>query len=159
MVVKTLKVRKIRDGVVIDHIPNGIGERIMRLLKVDTTKYTTILATRLESKKIGVKDILKVEGFVPNERQLDVIFLLSPNATVNFIKDWEVVKKIRARLPKRVVGILSCPNRMCITNDEREKKHTTSVFELVKDKGSVLMKCKYCDYLLRFDDIPKYVVV
>jgi len=156
---RTLKVRKIKHGIVIDHISNGIGEKIMKLLKIDTTKYTTILATRLESKKLGVKDILKIEGFTPNEKQLNVIFLLSPKATINFIENWNVVKKIKARPPKRIVGLLSCPNAKCITNDEREKKHLTSTFELVEGNRSKFLRCRYCGYLLDFNEVPKYVVV
>ncbi len=151
---KELLVRKIRQGIVIDHIPAGKGKILLRILGIDKLPHTWVLLSNVESKKIGKKDIIKVENFFPTVEHMQIIFLVAPEATLNYIEDYKVIKKVRSGPPEKIVNILKCPNPFCITNDEREKKFISSIF-LRKDDGYV---CKYCEYKIRRDEIEKSLI-
>jgi len=147
---KKFLVRKIKEGIVIDHLPVGLGFPILKILDLVPAKYTVVLAHNVESKKLGRKDILKVQNVWLEENKLKIIALLAPKATVNYIKNWKVERKIRMKIPKKIEGIIKCPNALCITNDEIEKKFIKTKFEVLK---SNLIRCKYCGYLMSREEI------
>ncbi|MEM3699106.1 MAG: aspartate carbamoyltransferase regulatory subunit, partial [Archaeoglobaceae archaeon] len=114
---KELVISKIKEGTVIDHINAGRALLVLKILGIDeNTKETVSLALNVPSKKIGKKDIVKVEGLFISEEKLNKIALIAPNATINLIKDYEIEKKFKVKLPEVVKGILKCPNKMCISN-------------------------------------------
>ena len=58
-----LKVRKIKDGTVIDHIKRGVGKKVLDALGIDTDfPETVILLMNVSSKRVGRKDIVKIEN-------------------------------------------------------------------------------------------------
>lgn len=139
---KELVISKIREGTVIDHIPAGKAILVLKILGIDErTKETVSMALNVPSKKMGKKDIVKVEGLFIKEEELNKIALIAPNATINLIRDYEIEKKFKVKLPEIVKGILRCPNRMCISNS---KEPIASIFYVRAHGNDVFAKCHYC---------------
>jgi aspartate carbamoyltransferase regulatory subunit len=135
-----LKVDTIEMGTVIDHIVAGRGYRVMQLLGVSEDYPNRVaLVTNVPSKKMGKKDIVKIEGKTVDEKTVNLIALLSPGASVNLIKEEKVEKKYLVELPKELKGAGTCPNPNCITNSEyceRRFKQEESRY-----------RCNYCERL------------
>ncbi|MFH1788660.1 MAG: aspartate carbamoyltransferase regulatory subunit [Candidatus Altiarchaeota archaeon] len=140
---ETLRVRRIKNGVVVDHIPQGKAPDVLDILGIDESFTDTItIAMNVPSSIYGKKDIVKVENRKIKESELSQIALIAPMATVNVIKDYKVVKKEVVKLPKLIVGSLKCPNPNCVTNKEREP--VQSVF-IVREKEPLVLSCKFCE--------------
>ncbi|MEM2261807.1 MAG: aspartate carbamoyltransferase regulatory subunit, partial [Ignisphaera sp.] len=59
----TLVVSKIKNGTVIDHIPAGRALDILSVLGINGKEgYRMAILMNVESKKLGKKDIIKIEG-------------------------------------------------------------------------------------------------
>ena len=95
---------------------------------------------------MGKKDLIKIETDM--EIDMNVLGLIDPNVTINFVKNGEMYKKIKLTLPKVVEGIMKCKNPRCITQHEdiREVK-----FYLV-NKEKKQYRCEYCDAFTTFMD-------
>ncbi len=115
---KELKVNKIENGTVIDHLPAGKGLKILRILGIEP-KSTFIIAVNVDSSKGGRKDMLKIEDKLLTKSDTDKISLVAPNATINMIKGGKVSDKRKVSPPKELRCILTCPNMVCVTNQER----------------------------------------
>ncbi len=151
---KQLVISKIKEGTVIDHIDAGKALLVLKILGInENTRENVSMAMNVPSKKMGKKDIVKVEGKFISEEELNKIALISPNATINLIKDYEIQKKFKVKLPKVVEGILTCPNRMCISNTSREP--IKSRFYISVDEEGVAAKCHYCGRKIR--DLAAYI--
>lgn len=117
----TLTVSKIMNGTVIDHIPAGRALEVLRLLGITgKEKLRVAVLMNVESRKLGRKDIIKIEGKFLEAKELNLIALIAPNATINIIENYEVKKKFKVELPEIVEDLLKCPNTTCISNKERE---------------------------------------
>lgn len=140
-----LKVSKIKNGTVIDHIRAGMASTVLRILGIgEGFPDSVIVAMNVRSEKLGSKDIVKVENQIIKEEELKKISIVSPQATVNIIKDYVMVEKRRVELPKELVGIVKCPNRNCITNSpERVPSHF-----IVESKDPLELRCHYCEELV-----------
>ncbi|MBQ1421662.1 MAG: aspartate carbamoyltransferase regulatory subunit [Firmicutes bacterium] len=134
-----INVSKIKEGIVIDHIKAGQGYKIFQQLGLDKINDVVVLMRNVPSEKMGVKDLIKIE--TPLEINFDILGLIDPDVSVNYIKDGKLFKKVKLTLPKSVVGILKCPNPRCITNTE---KIANVRFDLV-DKKNKLYACEYCE--------------
>jgi len=146
-----LVVRKIRHGTVIDHIPVGRALQVLRILGVSLTgRHRIAVLINVESRKIGRKDIVKIEGLEPRLEDLDKIALVAPTATINIVRDYKVVVKRKVEPPRELVGILRCANPTCITRQEREP--VTPRFVRVSLEPLVY-RCVYCGSLLTEKDI------
>ena len=90
----TLRVSKIKNGTVIDHITNGHALDVVKILGITgRTGGIVTVAMNVPSKKLEVKDIVKVEGRELNSKEVDKIALLAPHASINIIRDYVVVEK------------------------------------------------------------------
>ncbi len=138
-----LNVDTIKNGLVIDHICAGFGPRIFRWLGLEKVKYTAALVMNVASKKMGRKDIIKIDNIINID--YSVLGFIDPNITVNVIKDEKKVKKINMELPNKVVGVIKCKNPRCITATE---SYATQSFTLV-DRTKALYSCDYCDTLYK----------
>jgi aspartate carbamoyltransferase regulatory subunit len=139
---KTLKVQKIKDGTVIDHIDAGLAWAVVNILSLDDYHETIMVLSNLNSKTLGKKDIIKVESKNLSKKELDLVSLLSPHASVNFISDFEVSEKYEIKVPKEVVGALKCTNPACVTNSQP----VTTKFSVEGDEP-LSLRCKYCERL------------
>lgn len=134
-----MMVKHIENGTVIDHIAAGKGLDVLHILG-GLNGATTVVAANVSSSSIGMKDILKLENTYVDKSHMDLISIISPNATINVIKNSEVVEKYRVGLPEVVEGVLKCLNPQCITNQEREPLSTR--FSVSTDP--VRLTCLYC---------------
>jgi len=145
-----LKVRKIKDGTVIDHIKAGKGKKVLDILGVENGfSQTTALLMNVPSKRIGKKDMVKIENKALEKEEVDKIALIAPHATWNVIKDFKVSKKSRIELPDALEGILKCPNPKCVTNMNEPVK---SKFKVEK-KEPVKLRCVYCERVFGLEDV------
>jgi len=153
MVSELMEVRRVRDGVVIDHLPAGTALEVLKLLKLGEGARVVVLMN-VESSKLGRKDVVKVEGRRLSNDELVALSLLAPGATVNTVEEYRVVSKVRATPPEEVRGFLRCPNLTCITNQEREPIKT--VFRR-RSERPLSYYCTYCGTVLSGPEIVRNI--
>ncbi|MCS7373437.1 MAG: aspartate carbamoyltransferase regulatory subunit [archaeon GB-1867-097] len=150
---KELKVQKIKNGTVIDHIAAGYALSVLRILGITGKEGITVsVVMNVPSEKLGKKDIVKVEGRELKKEEVNKIALVAPKATINIIRNYKIIRKDRIRLPNEIEGIISCINPKCITKGEREP--IKPKFTVISDKP-IRLRCKYCGTILEIDDIEK----
>lgn len=135
-----LNVGKLNEGFVLDHIPAGMSLSIYHDLKLDQLDSCVAIIKNAKSKKMGKKDIIKVEGSV-DMVNLDILGFIDHTITVNIIQHGEIVEKKILTLPEKIVNVIQCKNPRCITSIEQELKH---VFVLT-NKEKEVYRCKYCE--------------
>ena len=136
---KMINVSKLKEGIVIDHIKAGHGYKIFQQLGLDRLEDVVVLMRNVDSEKMGHKDLIKIESNL--DLDLNVLGLIDPNVTINYVKDGIRVNKVSLTPPQTVTGILTCKNPRCITNQE----HITDIkFHLV-DTATNQYACEYCD--------------
>ncbi len=134
-----MNIDSIQNGVVIDHITAGQGMKLYHLLKLDETDLSVAIIRNVVSRKMGKKDIIKIDADIPVN--LDVIAYVDPGATVNIIRNGELVEKRQMELPEMLTDVLTCKNPRCITSTEQELKH---IFRLT-DRENKVYRCIYCE--------------
>jgi len=148
----TLRVSKIKNGTVIDHITNGHALDVVRILGITgRTGGVVTVAMNVPSKKHGVKDIVKVEGRELNSKEVDKIALLAPHATINIIRDYEVAEKQVVKLPEVLKGVVKCANPACVSNSPEPVQPTF----YVECEEPLMLKCHYCGYIMEKQDVLK----
>ncbi|MFQ3318356.1 MAG: aspartate carbamoyltransferase regulatory subunit, partial [Natronomonas sp.] len=73
---------------------------------------------------------------------VDVLSLIAPAATINIVRDFDVIEKHRVSRPEEVTGVLSCPNANCISTEDEP---VDSRFEVLDDG----VRCTYCETIIR----------
>ena len=145
-----LRVSKIADGTVIDHISNGYALEVIKILGITgREKRVVTIAIGISSKRLKVKDIVKIEGRSLDSRELNKIALVAPNATINIIRNYTVIKKIEVKLPIVIKDIIKCINPMCISNSNEP----IGTKFCVKSEEPLLLKCYYCSQFLERTDV------
>ena len=140
MAKSVLNVGRISEGFVLDHIQAGKSMEIYKYLNLDKLDCTVAIIKNARSAKMGVKDIMKIEGLL-NSLDLDILGYIDHNITVNIIKDNKIVEKRELKLPKKLVNVIHCKNPRCITSTEQELPH---IFYLA-DPEKEVYRCQYCD--------------
>lgn len=145
-----LLVRRIRNGTVIDHIEAGKALIVLNKLGI-TGKDGNIITVALNvpSNKIFKKDIIKVENKFLEQDDTNKLALLSPNATINIIKEYRLIEKRNIGLPDVIVDIFKCPNLRCISNSEENIHSNIRVI----DKKDIILKCSYCSRIIKISDL------
>ena len=113
-----LNVGRLNEGVVLDHIKAGKCMTIYKDLKLDKLDCCVALIKNARSKKMGRKDIIKVECPI-DTLNLDILGFIDHTITVNIIKDGEIVQKKELELPKQITNVIQCRNPRCITSIAR----------------------------------------
>ncbi len=134
---KGLYLKPIEKGTTIDHLPAGTALKILKAIGEGNGAVT--VAIRVPSHKMGVKDLVFIENKFLEKEDLEKIALVSKDATVNHIKNNEVIKKARLKLPKEVRGIIECINPKCISNIEGIPTRFTI------SENPMEAKCHYCE--------------
>lgn len=137
---KQLKVSAIKEGTVIDHIPAQNLFKVISILRLDKINTQITFGTNLESKRLGLKAIIKISELFFREAEINKIALVAPDAKLNIIKEYEVVEKKLVQIPDEISGIVKCFNPQCITNHEKITTRFT-----VLSKKEVSLKCHYCE--------------
>jgi aspartate carbamoyltransferase regulatory subunit len=147
---KELRVSKIKDGTVIDHINGGYALDVVKILGI-TGKENRVMtiAVNVPSKRLGTKDIVKIEGRGLSSRELNKIALVAPHASINIIRNYAVVEKLEVKLPTVIEGVIKCVNPMCISNSNEP---ATAKF-YVESEEPLVLKCHYCGYILEKVDV------
>jgi aspartate carbamoyltransferase regulatory subunit len=138
---KELKVTPIKDGTVIDHITPGHALKVLRVLKIPESTFSVVSILMNVSGKKGKKDIVKIENRELDPKEVDKIALIAPKATINIIRDFDVVKKHDVELPEEVVGLTKCSNPTCISN---AREPVESRFHVIC-RDPLRIKCYYCE--------------
>ena len=87
-----LKVTSIDKGLVIDHIPQGVGIKIFHFLNLDKVKDRVALLMNVPSEKMGWKDIIKIENEI--SMNLDILSIINDKITINIIEAGKIIKNI-----------------------------------------------------------------
>ena len=135
-----LNVGKIDEGFVIDHIRPGRGLTLYHDMGLNKLDCSVAIIQNATSRKMGKKDIIKVETSIDNFN-LDIISLLDHNAPVDVIKNGEIIDKPELPLPKEVKNIIKCKNPRCISSIEQG---LDQIFVLT-DAETATYRCKYCE--------------
>ncbi len=147
---KTLRVSKIRNGTVIDHITRGHALDVLKILGITGHEGSVVtVAMNVPSGKLGVKDVVKVEGRELNSKELDEIALLAPHATINIVRNYKVAEKQRVKLPSLLRGIVKCANPACISNSDEPIE---PVFYVEREEP-LRLRCHYCSYIMEKKDV------
>ena len=125
------RVTAIRNGTVIDHIPSGQAMRVLEMLGIGgETSVPISLVMNVPSKKMGSKDIIKVEDRELTQPELDRLALVAPDAHVAIIRAYSVAEKLTINLGEEVVNVVRCTFSNCITTNLREPQpHRLRVIE------------------------------
>ncbi|MCJ7443652.1 MAG: aspartate carbamoyltransferase regulatory subunit [Methanotrichaceae archaeon] len=149
-----LKVRPIKNGTVIDHIAAGQALNVLKILGIFGTSDATVsVVMNVASGKLGKKDIVKVEDRELKEEEVNRIALIAPAATINIIRNFNVVEKRNVDLPNEIVKVVRCQNPSCISNTSEPISSRMTV----KTKNPVLLRCVYCEQLLT-ERIADYLI-
>ncbi len=147
---KDLRVSKIKDGTVIDHIRGGHALDVVKILGITgKEKRVMTIAINVPSKRFGVKDIVKIEGKALNSQEVNRIALVAPHASINIIHNYAVVEKLEVKLPESIQGIVKCANPCCISNAEEP---VISKFYIKSDEP-LMLKCHYCGLTIEQTDV------
>lgn len=150
-------IRPLENGVVIDHVckgesPEEIWKHLQLVLKVIELNDTGFCG-------VGVSGDGKSKGFIVmpdkeklGEKDMKRLAAVSPECTLNVIKNNVVEEKFRLHMPPRIYGFeeLACRNPMCVS---REEYFEGVVPEFHAEKGQ--FTCKYCDTAHSFKEIWK----
>jgi aspartate carbamoyltransferase regulatory subunit len=148
-----LRVSKIRNGTVIDHLAAGQALNVLALLGIDGSGGESVsIGMNVPSDTLAKKDIVKVEDRELSQSEVDVLAVISPEATINIIREYEVVEKQRIERPESVDGVLACPNRNCITSGDEPIQTRFAVL----DEG---LRCHYCGEIIREAEITSHLIV
>jgi len=140
MAENTLSVGRIKEGFVLDHIQAGKSMEIYKYLNLDKLDCCVAIIKNASSKKLGKKDIMKIECPI-DFMDLDILGFIDHNITINIIKDSQIVDKMTLKLPKQITNVLRCKNPRCITSIEQGLDH---VFVLT-DPEKETYRCRYCE--------------
>lgn len=134
---KHITIKPVWNGTVLDHIKAGKAIEILRILNFPGDANMGI-AMNVPSKKYGKKDIVFVEGLELSERDISKIAIISPETTLNLVKNGRVNKKINLAVPEKIEGALQCPNPLCVSNHE----NINSSFMKIAERE---FQCYYCE--------------
>ena len=129
----------IQNGIVIDHISAGNAMELYNILGLGNLDCTVAILKNVTSKKLGRKDIIKIDQVM--ELDWDLIGYVDPSITVNIIKNGERVEKRQLNTPDIIKNVIRCKNPRCITSVEQE---LPQVFKLT-DPAKRVYRCLYCE--------------
>jgi len=136
------RVTAIRNGTVIDHIPSGQAMRVLEMLGINKrTSVPVSMVMNVPSKKMGTKDIIKVEDRELTQDELNRLALVAPDAHVAIIRAYSVAEKMTIELGEEVTNVVQCTFTNCITTNLREPlPHRLKVVA----REPLELRCHYC---------------
>ncbi len=150
-------VRKLEEGTVVDHIPDWKAQTVSKVLRLDKlakmqSETSVAILQNVVSKTLGRKDVIKIDRWLVDEKEADILSLIFPTITVNYIDDWKV-SKYTPKVPDVIEGRIRCPEVNCVSNSEREP--VVSKFSTLKRERR--LQCHYCDTTVPLERIPDLV--
>lgn len=150
-----LKIEKIRKGTVIDHIDAGYALVMLDLTGLSESTNLMTIGVNVPSRKYPKKDIIKIENVFLNEIQMQQISILSPNASISLIENYNVIEKRKVKIPNIIKKLIVCQNKTCITNYKLPsggKEPIDTEFTVLIEKP-LKIQCVYCDRIYKLDEI------
>ena len=136
----SIRVRKLREGTVIDHLTSGTAFNAFRVLGLTHESGVVLIGINLQSDKAGRKDIIKIENRELTRDEINRIALISPDASISIIREYDVIDKFRVELPDVIEGIVRCRNPNCITNIQDVRSRF-----LICRRNPTTLRCGYCE--------------
>ena len=154
---KEKRIRPIKNGTTLDHLPPWRSSDILKILGIEEgADVTAITAINVPSSKLERKDIVMIEERELKKAETGKIALIAPNATINIIRDSEVVEKYKVELPEEIEGIVECQNLTCISNVIEEP----IISKFIVDRDNPLrIRCFYCERIIAEADIPAAIII
>ena len=134
-----LSIGGLHEGIVLDHIHAGGAMEIYNYLNLEKLDCSVAIIKNAKSNKMGRKDIIKIDQLI--DIDFNMLAVLEPNMTINYIKNGERVEKKQLALPEKIYGIIKCKNPRCITSIEQELPHR---FKLT-NREKAIYRCEYCE--------------
>ncbi|MBT1248262.1 MULTISPECIES: bifunctional aspartate carbamoyltransferase catalytic subunit/aspartate carbamoyltransferase regulatory subunit [unclassified Thermosipho (in: thermotogales)] len=149
-------IKPIENGTVIDHIAKGkskaqIYETIIKIRKILKLYDLDSTDGIFKSQDGNFKGYISLPDRYLSKKEIKKLSAISPNTTVNIIKNSKVVEKYRISLPPYIYGFakLKCKNENCITNPTHGEN--AEAFFIKNEKGELV--CKYCETPHTFEEI------
>ena len=145
------RVTAIKNGTVIDHIPSGQALKVLELLNLSgDTSVPVSLVMNVPSKKMGAKDIIKVEDRELTQSELDRLALVAPDSSIAIIRAYSVAEKLNVNLGDEVINVVLCTFSNCITQNPREPlPHRLKVIRT----APLALRCHYCQRPQDLDEL------
>lgn len=140
-----LRVRRIENGTVIDHITAGKALNVLKILGLPDSSHGVVSVLINSYGKYGKKDVVKVENHELKVEEVDRIALIAPNATINIIRNFNVIQKNKVHIPSFVEGVVACVNPNCISNSNEP---VTSKFKVSTEEADLKLRCSYCGRII-----------
>lgn len=152
-----LIIPKIEAGIVIDHIPVGYGLRILAIIHSypEMSAVITTVGLSCSSRKLGRKDLIKLQVQDLPPRLREHLALICPGITIKRIGHYDVLEKITALVPSEIVGLARCRNPGCVTNSEGD---VVTRFRRV-EPAERRFRCAYCERVFELEELPVIVRV
>lgn len=146
---KTLSVVAIKHGTVIDHIRPGQAFPVIHFLRLLENKNKVTVGLNLPSKRMGLKDLIKIETRIVTSMEANEIVVFAPEVTINIVKDFEVTQKMNTQLPQEIKNVFRCPNSTCVTHHELIE----SIFYIENRGKRISLVCHYCEKTFDRDQV------
>ena len=138
---RELKVSALENGTVLDHIPAENVYKALDILNLKGMFNQITIGINLNSKLYGKKGIIKIADRFFEDDELNRLALIAPHATVNIIRNFQVVKKKKLVMPQEIEGIAKCMNPKCITNHQPVRTR----FTVIEEDNEISLLCHYCE--------------
>ena len=150
-----LLIPKIERGIVIDHIPAGLGIQVMALIGrwPELEDAVITLGLNYKSTRMGRKDMIKLQTGPLPPRLLQMLALVCAGVTIKRIDRFEVVEKVVVQVPELFDNLARCINPNCITNAE---PHVATRFRRI-ESGSRYFKCAHCERVCSLDELAGHL--
>ncbi len=145
----TKKIGAIENGINLDHIVQGNAWYIIKLLRLNR-QHAVGIGLNLPSRRMGVKDLLKIENFRMSQEQLHLVSVFAYGATYSEIENYQVVRKISLELPDIIKDLIICPNQRCISHQYK------SCFKLNSTNDNIVARCHYCEQGFDLTSLTEY---
>ena len=145
---KELEVSAIKNGTVIDHIPANVTFKIVQILDLYNHPGAITIGTNLDSISLGKKGIIKIADRFLTDEEIGRLSVVSPDVTLNIIRDYQIVEKKYVKYPKQIIGVVKCSNPKCITNHQPVPTKME-----VFDMNQRSLRCVYCERVMQYGEI------
>lgn len=135
---KVRQVEAIANGTVIDHIPAAVTLQVVDLLARPDDQV--FIGVNLRSSRQERKGVVKIANRELEDREVSALSLIAPEATVCYIRDYDVAVKHQVPMPDRFDAIAKCANPNCVTNHEKWPTRF-----LVTSRQPLQVRCVYCE--------------
>ena len=140
---EVVRLNPISNGTVLDHLPIKSAFKIINLLELSLND-PVMVAVNIDSKKMGRKDLIFIEGKELSQKEVQKIGLIAQGSTWNTVKDRKVFSKKKIQMPYELIGIVRCSNPKCITN--HEEIDTKFV------RNEKIITCNYCEKEMKLNE-------